>query len=47
LLFVIAQRFHKENYQVVILDCDKETLQILAVDGGFDAAGVGLPSLRT
>ena len=34
---------------VFFLCCDRSsyiTGQILAVDGGFDAAGIGLPTLR-
>jgi NAD(P)-dependent dehydrogenase (short-subunit alcohol dehydrogenase family) len=34
---------------VFFLSCDRSsyiTGQILAVDGGFDAAGIGLPTLR-
>jgi NAD(P)-dependent dehydrogenase (short-subunit alcohol dehydrogenase family) len=34
---------------ILFLSCDRSsyiTGQILAVDGGFDAAGIGLPTLR-
>jgi len=45
----IARRLLAEGYRAALLDIDAASYingQTLAVDGGFDAAGIGLPGLR-